>query len=349
MTGDDEFMKTIQDRKSRYGSFMMKHCLNLCCACLILVGISTIRTAGAVGAEVVDRIVATVNDDIITLSELNAAYASYAEKIRTMNYPAEKEREILFEAREQTLNNLIDAKLSEGEVKRLAISVDEAEIDAAVERIKEKNFLSEEDMRELLKREGVTLEKYREQLKEQILRAKLVDREVKSNIIITREDVEQYYKAHLEEFSNGVRYHLRNIIMKFDPLDEEEKAKQRERMERILLRLKDGESFESLARSYSESSLAEQGGDLGVFNRSDLAPEIRTAVEKAPAGDFTEIVETDQGFQIFLVQEVFGEEITPLDKVFSKIEEKLYNQMMDERFKAWVAGLREKSHVKIIN
>ncbi|MFZ5571399.1 MAG: peptidylprolyl isomerase [Thermodesulfobacteriota bacterium] len=308
------------------------------------------RTDQAIGAEIVDRIVAVVNDDIIPLTEFEKNYNPLAEKIKDYGYPPDEERQMMFKLRESILNQMIEKKLTEQEIIRLSINVSEEELDSAIERIKEKNLMTDEDIRKRLRDEGLTMEEYRSEMKGQILRAKLVEREVKSNIVITDKDLENYYEEHQDEFGGDTRYHLRNIIMKVgSSADEEEKKAVSNRMEAVMERLENGESFEELARQYSESPFAAEGGDLGFFNKKDLTPQIQAALEKISSGQYTGILETEQGYQIFFLAEVSSDQGKTMEEVKPLIEEKLYNQMMEKRFKKWVADLRKNSHIKIMN
>lgn len=298
---------------------------------------------------VVDRIVAVVNDDIVILSELNEKILPYVEKLKTFGYSREKEQEILYKVREDVLNRLIEQKLKDYEIRNSNITVDEAEIDNAIERIKETSFFTDEDLREALARDGLTLEAYREDMKEQILRSKLINYKIKSKIVITREEIRAYYDNHKEDYSGDTEYHLRNIIMKI-PVFASEDGKQEviKKMEGILDQLREGESFEDLARNYSESSLASSGGDLGLFVLSDLSKNIQEAVMGLNPGEFTPVIETDQGYQIFFLEEIIDATGKTLEAVSPAIEEKLYNEALDKKFQTWLSDLREQAHIKII-
>ena len=163
--------------------------------------------------------------------------------------------------------------------------MDDTEVDSTIERVKQNNFLTDEMLRKKLAENGMSMAQYRRSIKEQILRAKLIDYKVKSNTIITKEDIRSYYDDHYDEYAGVTKYHLRNIIMKTSPFEEEKQTVQ-ERMEAILARLKSGESFSDLAVIYTESPIAESGGDIGLFKPEDLDSSIRNAVEKIkPRGD----------------------------------------------------------------
>jgi peptidyl-prolyl cis-trans isomerase SurA len=318
------------------------------CFCMF----SFFLVAKADSAEVVDRIVAVVNDDIITLTELNRLVKPYAERIRTLGYSADKEHKMLFKVRENVLNQLIDLKLKDQEIKRFGIKISEKDIDQTIERIKETNFYTDEDLRVGLSKDGLTMEEYRERIKEQILRARLVNIKVKSKIVITKEDVKSYYEDHQDKYGGKKKYHLYNIIIKVLPLtDEKEKLKIKARMDSILKELNEEKSFESMAKNYSELSLVAEGaegGDLGLFGLDELSPQLRNTIKEMKAGEFTPVLDTDQGFQIFLVKEIVQTSGKPLEDVSPEIEEILFNEIVEKKYQSWLEDLREQSVIKII-
>ncbi|MBW2574508.1 MAG: SurA N-terminal domain-containing protein [Deltaproteobacteria bacterium] len=305
--------------------------------------------AKAENVEVVDRIVAVVNDDIITLLELNRSFKPYAERIRALGYSTDKERKMLFKVREDMLNQLIDQKIKDQEIKRFNIKISEKDIDQAIERIKEANFYTDEDLRAALAKDGLSLEEYRERIKEQILRARLVNIKVKSKIVITKEDIKSYYENHQDKYSGKKKYHLYNIIIK-DPLfaDEKEKLKIKARMDSILKELNEGKSFETMVNNYSKSFLGAEGGDLGLFGLDELSPQLRNIIKEMKAGEFTSVLDTDHGFQIFLVKEIVQNSGKPLEDVSPEIEEILFNEIVEKKYQSWLEDLRKQSVIKII-
>ena len=300
-------------------------------------------------AEVVDRIVAVVNDDIITLFELNGRVEPYAEKIRKLGYSTDKEHQMLFKVREDMLNRLIYQKLQDQEVERLKIKVDESQIDQTIERIKEENFYTDEELRLTLANEGLTMEAYRGQIKEQILRTKLINFNVRSKVVITKEDITSYYKNHPDKYGGKKKYHLYNIIIK-TPLfaDQSEKDKMKARMDKILTELTAGKSFETMVETYSGSSLDVGGGDLGLFRLDQLSPQLQDTIKEMNAGEFTPVLNTDQGFQIFFIKEIVETSGKPLEEVSPEIEKILFNEIVEKKFQSWLEALRNQSAIKII-
>ena len=320
----------------------------LFCITCITVALCTLPPF-AVGARLVERIVAVVNDDIITLSELNTALTPFAARVKSSGYTADKERKLLYTVREQVLNQLIDETLAKQEVKRANINVGEMEIDAMIERLKESRFYTDEEFRAALKQQGLTMADYRTRLKEEIMRSKLVNLEVKSKIIITHDDIKTYYDSHADAYAGEKKYHLRNIIMVVPALaDTIEKNEIHQKMETVVAKLKAGASFESLAREYSQSPIAKEGGNLGTFNAGSLSPQIQAALKNLKKGEYTPMLDTDQGFQIFYVENILNDKVRTLEEASGEIREALYKEIVDREFEKWLQGLRKRSHIKII-
>lgn len=328
---------------------MLKHsaCFMIFALIFGMIGFLSIPKSGC--AEIVDRIVAVVNDDIITLFELNRSFKPYAERIKQSGFAPEKEQEMLYKVREDILNQLIDQKIEDQEIKLSNITISKKEIDETIERIKSLNFYTDEDLRAALAKEGITMEKYRQGLKEQMLRTKLVNIKVKSKIVITNKDIKSYYENNPDKYGGMKKYHLRNIIMTVPLLaDEKEKLEIQTKMDSVLEKLIAGESFKTLAMIYSESSMAAKGGDLGWFELDNLSPQLQNAIKEMTAGEFTPVLDTDQGYQIFFVEDVETTPGKPLEEVSPEIERILFNEDVDKKFRAWIEDLRKQSHIKII-
>lgn len=316
---------------------------------VLLAAMLILGNAQITRAKVVDRIVAVVNDEIILLSELNQALKPYLARIHSQSYDEADERRLLFQVREDILNKMIDERLTDQEVKRNRIMVSEAEIDQMIERIKETNYYTDEELRQALNMEGLTLESYREQLKGQVLRARLVNLQVKSKIVITDKDVRTYYEEHKDKYQGSKLVGLRNIVMKkTTTYDEEAEQAIHKRMSKVKEALDAGGDFAALARQYSESPQAAEGGYLGEFDLEPMAVNIREAIQDLKPGQFTPIIDTDLGYQIFYVEDIKQSAGKSLEEVSTEIEDKLYNEIVDRNFAKWLEDLRNRSHIKIV-
>jgi peptidyl-prolyl cis-trans isomerase SurA len=316
---------------------------------LLTIGILSIGVAAASDTMLVDRIVAVVNEDVITLYDLKQALQPYEAKIRALDYSPEKEREALFKLREDLLDQIINEKLTDQVIKRDNIEVSEKEIDAAVERVKEARSLTDEDLRAGLAQQGLTMEGYRKAIKEQLLRSILVNREIKSKIVITEDEIKKYYEAHREKYAGETKYHIWSIFIKTSGvMDESTKQLALEKMESISTKLKQGQAFESLAAQKPDSPMAPEGADLGLYRLDELSQQLQETVKEMKAGDFSPILNTDMGYQIIYVQKIIHTDAKLMADVKSEIQQTLYEEAVENRFQAWLKNLRKKSYIKII-
>jgi len=307
-------------------------------------------TSRSLAAEIVDRIVAIVNNEVISLYELNQTAKPYFERIKSSRYPVDVEKKLMFEVRQKIIKELIDQKLTDQELERLKISVSDKEIENAIERLKESRFITDEQLRELLAKEGLTYEQYREQTKKQIQRAKLVNLEVRSKIVITEEDIKAYYDSHKADYVGEKKFHLRNIHVRVPSYaigDERQTALKT--LQSVRLELESGKSFDTVVKEYTASASMVDGGDLGFFKLDDLAPRLQELLKDMKAGDSTPVLEMEFGFQIVYVEEIAESGGKSLEEVKTDIQSKLYDQIVDKKYNSWLQALRDRSHIKIVN
>jgi len=306
-------------------------------------------TSKAESREVVDRVVAVVNNEIILMSELNEALNPFLNRLQEYQYSQEEQEQLLYKLREEILAQLINERITDQQAKKAGIEITNKEVDASIERMKQANRLTDEKLRETLSEQGLTMEEFKEKIREQILRSKLVSLEVKSKIVITKEDIKNTFQKESEKYSETNKYHLRSILMRVPAgTDEQDKKAIEAKMLAIHEKLEQGEKFEELASIHSHPSLASSGGYLGAFNPESLAPNIREAVVKLKPGEFSSVLDTDQGYQIFFVDKIESEEGRSLDEASAEIEDRLYKEIVDEKFSSWLQELRNRSHIKIV-
>ena len=317
----------------------------------VLIGmVMLVFTATAAASGVIDRIVAVVNEEIILLSELNERMEPYAQRIRQQKFDQDKQRQMLFNVREEMLNRLVDEMLTDQEIKRNDIQVEEAEIDSTIERIKAANSFTDKDLRRFLEQEQSTMAQYRDSIKEQALRTRLVNYQVKSKIVITEEEIRAYYDSHPELYGGKIHYQLRNILMRVPEFSTDSKKQAiQEQMQRLRSQVEAGESFADLARAFSQSPAAADGGNIGEFEKETLSPQIQAALDGLIPGQATAVLDTEQGFQLCYVEAINRSEGKPLESVKGEIHQKLFAEVVDKKFLSWLEELRNQSHIKIIN
>jgi peptidyl-prolyl cis-trans isomerase SurA len=299
-------------------------------------------------AEVVDRIIAYVNDDIITLSELNERTNAFV-AARRQNPFLREEEQSLEEIRRNMLDLLINERLAAQEISRLKISVSDEDVDASIGSIMQENRLTPETLEAELRKEGKTVEDLRKKIKAGMEQTKLVNREVRSKTVITDEMIQAYYEDHIEEFERKQRWRIQDIYLPFTPTDTpEERTHLRKVAKQILERLRTGGDFSSLAKRYSQGPGAEAGGDLGFFSRGELEPVLEAAIEALNPGQVSPDIETTRGIHIIKLTEVDKAPAKPLDEVEETIRGLLYRREVEFRYREWLSGLRERSYVRIV-
>ena len=296
----------------------------------------------------VDRIVAQVNDDIISLSDLNEAIAPEVSKIKAQQLSPMEEREAVYQLRSEMLDELISNKLADQVATEKGVRVSESDVDKAVESTKRQYRMTDEEFRTALKNDGMTMDEFRKDTRQKLLRYRLLNQEIQSKIVITTEDIEAYYNAHEEKYGGKEKYHLRTIIKKVSPYTDEAGLKDMvATMKEVRQKLENGASFIEMAKTYSDL-LADEGGDIGNFELSQLSEEIRPVVKNLKPGQFSPLVNTAQGLQIFYLDEIVHTQGVPLAEVSDDIKDILYKEVWDSKFKEWVENLKEKAHIKKI-
>ena len=308
-------------------------------------------------AQLVDRIVAVVNDDVITMSEVNEQGEGFFKKI-TEQAPSAQVEDALRRAREEVLDTLIDKKLIAQEAEKQRVSVSDEEVAAAAEQMLTSNNITREMLDAQLGQMGMNYDTYLENLHNQILQSKLVNYEIRSKIIITDDMILDYYDTHYTRHVSGGGYYLMQMgfiwgkgsaATASTPVKYADKMDAKKRAERVRALVINGQDFRTLAQKFSELPSAADGGDLGVFQKDDMAPYMQNAILNLSPGEISEVIETPSGYQFFkllssqdgqiVVQASFG-------SVKEEIRNKLYEQELKGAFDEWVANIKDEAYIK---
>ena len=297
--------------------------------------------------ETLNRVVAIVNDDIVTLYELNRKIKELTGRTPVELKALNEER--YFETRSQILELLINDKITEGKIKEMGINVTQEEVDKAIEKIKRENKWTQEDLVSRLKNDGLSLEKYKKNMKTELERIKVINYAVRSRILIRDEMIRKFYEENKDKFNEAAKVHLASIfLLPKNPDDEEETRAIEKKGSEILDRLKGGEDFKDLARRYSQGPGAEDGGYLGVFKLDELNPGLKKILEVIPEGGFSDLIIMPKGIQIIMVVKKDGGKAKSYEDVQDAIYGILYQEEIERRYQAWIKELRESSYTKII-
>jgi len=314
---------------------------------LICLAIVTLVYHQLVSAEIRNRVVAIVNNEVITLYELNT-------KTRELTGldPAElelRDKKKYLETRRKILDLLIEEKIAKEKIQELGIKLTPKEVDSAIEKIKKDNQLTHEDLIANLKKQGMSYESYREIIKNDLERMHLINLEVKSKIIIREEKIREFYDKNKDQFSSQEKVRIAVIFLgEKDPSSQRQARSLHEKAQTIFNRLKTGGDFGELAREVSQGPGAKEGGDLGFFKTSELDPRLQEAIRELPEGSISEPITTPSGIQIIKLLERQKGRTKAFEEVKNAIYGKLYQEEVNKRYSSWIKKLREKAYTKII-
>ena len=313
-----------------------------------------LTTAGH--ADVVDRIVAIVNNDAITLSEVNQEGKVLMQRIAESVSPQERP-EAIKQVRQKIIDKLIEKKIMEQEAEKANITVTDTDVDLAYQRIIEMNNLTPEVFQLQLAEMGMDEAQYRDELKTQVLSSKLVNLEVRSKVIIPEDRIIDYFDTHYTERMDEGGFYLLQIGIGWDekaPAGQTTASSKEEaklKAEEVQNHAIKGEDFKELARTYSNLPSGVDGGDIGVLRGDDMSSEMFEIISKTEVGNITPIIETSSGFQFFKVlSSKAGQIVTkvPYASVKEEIYEILYKQEMEKRYDEWLKKVKSKAYIKIL-
>ena len=333
-------MKQIRTMDSWQAKCVQRSVVTGILLALLLVGLPA-------SAEILDRVVATINDRAIMQSELQEAFEIYQHQSgqQTPGMMSERDSAAL---QRRVLEDLIDKSLIEGFAVKTGIQASEGEIDRAIDEVLARAHISEDELREALKNDDLDYAEYRDQIRDQLIKAKMIQREIRARINITDKQIEEYYLDHPDEFRAEEGVVLRHILfpLPFPPAPEDLDAAVKEAT-RVRQEILDGKPFPEAAMQYSNDSTAGQGGWLGFFRKGSLSPEMEGGIVDLEEGEVSEPVQTGLGIHLLKVDERTTGDIRPLEKVRSSIQEKLYEEAAERQFEEWRKELRKNAHIEV--
>jgi len=314
--------------------------------------------AASVRAELVDGVAAIVNDKIITYSDVREYVQPFLPQMRR-NFAGPELAEKINAAQMDAIDTLIERHLILAEFKNKGFNFPDTVIDEQMNDIIANDFGGDRAaFIKTLQAENQTLAKYREQLRERIIIQAMRSRKTQAEIVVSPFKIEEYYKANLAKFNEEAQIKLRMILLKkakepataatdagaaptAPPVDA-----RRQMAEEILAKLKAGDSFDSLAKVYSDGKEGSKGGDWGWVYPKELGA-LGEAAQKLTAGKHSDVVETDIGYYILLVEDTKPAHTKPLAEVRDIIEKELLQDQRAKMHKDWVKQLRAKAYIRL--
>ncbi|HTF99955.1 MAG TPA: peptidyl-prolyl cis-trans isomerase [Nitrospirota bacterium] len=303
---------------------------------LAIVGATTVLFFSAIkgtasGSVVVDRVVAIVNEDIITLSDLQRE-----EALRKSD--TKLDEKVLLE-------DMIDRKLQMAAAKRAGMDVTDKELSDAVEDIMKRNSMNTKQFEAAIGKEGLTLEQYRTELREQMTMSRMFNKYVRSGITVNDQEARDYYDHNHALYSLPEEIRLRQIQF---PLPQNASAAQMDavktKAQAVLERARKGEEFRSLAYE-NQSGEGPADGDLGFIQRQHVLPEIEAATRSLKPGEIAGLVLCAGAYRIFKLEEI-RTPLKPFEKVKDEIMTTLYQEKVENTYRTWLQTLRSESHIE---
>lgn len=311
---------------------------------LLFLGFLALLSSSA-PAKVIEQLIAVIDGEPYTLSNLGV----YAKAKLGREFPTGDLNKINAADRE-VLEQFITEKLLEAEVRESGIKITGEEVDQYITQIKQRNRLSDDDLKKVLSREGQTVESYRASVKTELEKSEIINRQVRKKVNITNEDVERYYKLNANKYRSEDRVRLRHILF---PLAERAAPDQvqaaTDKAMELYEQIAAGKDFGELAREFSQGAGRADGGDIGWVNRGTLVSGIEEmAFEKLKVGQVSTPFRTGMGVHLVKLEERQTGAVLPLSAVASKIKDELYAKALEERFARWLkTDLRRKHRVDV--
>lgn len=292
--------------------------------------------------KIVDRIVALVNDDIITQSEIDRAKAQLRNELASQYTGEQLEMEL---KRRDVLEDMIRKRLMLQKATELGMgSGMDVQVSAWIEQLRKENNIKDMDEFEriLEQQRGISLAAFREDIKKEMTIQEVKGYFVDSRITLLTEEIERYYKDHIKEFSSAEEVTLSEIIVPTSSDGQAENLANEYRK-----RAAQGESFAKMASQYSKGPTASKGGTIGTYVVAKLTADIAKAITSVKEGEITPVIKISEGYAIFRVDARKPSVARPFEEVKNAIKNTLYQQKYTPEFERFVAQLKEDAYIQI--
>lgn len=267
------------------------------------------------------------------LSDVKRELAPEQERIKR-NHRGEELAQRMKTAEYMALTKMIERRLQLQEAKARGVDVSDQEVKQAIEQMTQQG-------EKIDAADPITVRNIRDQL----TLLKVVDREVRSGVMVGESEMKRYYQEHRDRFALPEEYTLSQILVQ--PRAPDETAEALAKARRIMEELKRGERFEDLALQYSDGPNASRGGRLGLVRQGELLPAIERAIAPLVPGGISDIIETPEGFHIIRVEDKKPKQFRPFEEVKFEIQSLVFQQKSEDVFQSWLVDLKNKAYIEI--
>jgi peptidyl-prolyl cis-trans isomerase SurA len=301
----------------------------------------------AAPGDVIEEIIAQVNDSIIRLSEYNKNLASLHQELSQGGRSAMDVEAQFREQQKNVLRDLIDHELLVQKAADLGLNADTDVVKRLDEIRQSMKLPSMEALEEAVAKQGMVYEDFKQNIRDSILTQEVIQREVGSHIQVSPEEIKAYYDQHQKELEQPEGVTLQEVLISTEGKAEEQIPALRKKAEDVLAKAKKGDDFATLARQNSDDASASSGGDVGFFEKGSLSPEIETAIAKLQKNQVSDLIDTKYGFMILKLVSRTQAGIPPLTDVENKINEKIYLEKIQPALREYLTRLRSESYISI--
>jgi parvulin-like peptidyl-prolyl isomerase len=302
-------------------------------------------------AEVIEQVLVKVNGDIITKTDLEQRQVQVLRARGIQATDDEALKKAIAEITPDLIVDTIDELLMTQRGRELGQKMTDEDFDRVVANIRKENKLeTDEAFQAALKQEGLTMADLRKSLERQMLISRVTQREVMEKVSITEEEARKYHTEHANQFTTPGTITIREILVKVPTSEQginvaaDEAAKQK--AEDARKRLLAGDAFEQVAADVSDSPSKANGGLVGPLNTEELTPAFLKLIEGLKVGDVTEVVRSQNGYQLVKLEAKTAQELLPAEKVRDKIADALYEQKRQVETKKYLSKLRAQAIIQ---
>ncbi len=296
------------------------------------------------GQEVVEAIVAVVNDEVITLYQYKRQSEILYQTLSRQLQGAELNEQYK-KMRRELLDQMITDILLLQEAKKLDINVNE-QVNMSIEKIKKDNGIeTDNQLKQVLMQQGISFEDWKMQMEENLMKQNIIFTNVGRTVVVDDSEIVSYYKQHQDEFTEPPVYSLKAIYISAEGKSEEEvQAKMKE----VKAKIEAGEDFAVISGEYSEGPEKESQGDLGVYKKGELEKNLEQAVDVLKTGEITPWLEIKNGWYLLRLEDRKESYVKAFDDVKKEIEKKLFEERSDKKLRKYLEEVKQKSYIKIL-
>lgn len=299
---------------------------------------------------ILEQVVAIVNNEIILLSDWNRRFALMKRQLRQIIDPEERKKRGK-QLRKEVLQGMIDELLLDQKARKLQLNASDAEIENSIKDIKKRHQLSDAQFLEALRQQGYTLTTYKVMVRKQLRKLKLMQRELRKKVQVSKEDVQSFYKRVVGDIKpSAPEYHMHHIVFMVKKGADAKTTTDIQRQAKNMLQLarQKPKNFKVLTKRFAKSNAAIQGGDLDFLKPDDIHPNIAKVMVKMKTGEVHGgLVRSPMGFHILYLEETRSSGVKSLKEAQGEIRRKLQQQAFSRVAKRYVEQLRKNSVIEL--